>query len=351
LVLVAGDPARPVVGRGVRASLLLAGVFVVFAWTAKEVPALYVHVPWQDDPYDALISATIFFVPALAGLCLVRAPLCRRAEPLPARRALDLLRAGRVLVGAVLVTLAGDWVSVALGAHRNAWTSATLALTGVLALLTAASIAVAAQLERARRSLPADSDVPAEPDWLADAGTLSERLAAWVGQHRRGAGQALSRLERDMLARIQRQPVWSAAFASLAFGAGITASQAIGEGYRARAALLFLAVSTSSMFAFLLTAGAHLRLAGTRGTAKDRILRAVVAGCVSVWLTYAFRSALLSALGIPPRHTLSIVSGLALMAALAAGTAVLAAGSVVRWHARMAQRRRHGSNRNDASAR
>lgn len=338
-VLAAGDPARLAAGRGVRGSLLLAGMFVLFAWTAKEVPALYARVPWQDDPYDALISATIFFVPVLVALCLVRAPLCRRHEPLPARRVVDLLRACQVLAGTVLVTLAGEWVSVAVRAHRSAWTPATLTLIGVLALLTVASGAVAAQLERARRNLPAESRLPAQPDWLADAAALGEHLAARLGGRHDSAARALSRTGQRTLTRLRRHPAWSAAAAALAFGVCMTASQAIAEGYRARLVLLFLTVSVSSMLAFLLAAGAYLRLTGPRPASSRPLPRAVTTACASVPVTFAFRAALLKALSLPPHHALPDTAWLALLVASTTGGTVLAAGLITRWHAARAQRR------------
>jgi hypothetical protein len=204
LTLAVGDPVRAAVGRAVRGSLLLAATFVVFAWAAKELPSLYARAPWQDDPYDALISFTIFAVPLLAGLCLVRAPLCRRREPLPVRRALDLARAGQLLVGAVLVTTASEWVSVALGDRRSAWTAVTIVLIGMLSLVSVLSGAVAAQLWRARRNLPADSRLLAQPDWLADAAVTGERLAARLGRRHQAAADTLRRLERAMLAGIAR---------------------------------------------------------------------------------------------------------------------------------------------------
>jgi hypothetical protein len=338
LTLAVGDPVRAAVGRAVRGSLLLAATFVVFTWAAKELPSLYARAPWQDDPYDALISFTIFAVPLLAGLCLVRAPLCRRLEPLPVRRALDLARAGQLLVGAVLVTAASEWVSVALGDHRSAWTAVTIVLIGMLSLVSVLSGAVAAQLWRARRNLPADSRLLAQPDWLADAAVTGERLAARLERRHQAAAGTLRRLERAMLADIARHPVGSAAVASLGFGVFVSVTQALGEGYRPRAALLFLAVPVASMFAFLLAAGTHLHLARPRDRSAGRVLRPLVAASASVPVTFAFRDSLVPALGLPPRHSLPAVSGLVVLVAIAVGVAVIAVESA-RGHMAAARRR------------
>ncbi len=105
-------------------------VFVAFAFAAKEIRVLYVHSPWEDDPYDAVVSFTIFFVPLLIGLCIVRVPLCRRQQPLPISRVVGLLRGSRVVLGAVLLTLIADWIAVAVRANVAAWNSSTALWSG-----------------------------------------------------------------------------------------------------------------------------------------------------------------------------------------------------------------------------
>ncbi len=77
--------------------------------------------------------------------------------------------------------------------------------------------------------------------------------------------------------------------ASLGFGVFVSVTQALGEGYRQRAALLFLAVPVASMFAFLLAAGTHLHLARPRDRSAGRVLRPLVAASASVPVTFGFR--------------------------------------------------------------
>jgi hypothetical protein len=322
-----GDPSRRVIGRAVLGSLWLAALFVASAVAAKELPALYVHEPWQDDPYDAVVSFAIFFVPVLAALCALRAPLCRRKAPLPVRRASDLLRASRVLVAVVLVTLAGDWISVALQAQRSAWSVATVVALGGLAAVSVASIAVARELRRAFR-VPLGA-VPG-PDWLADAITLAERAAARLGVLRPFALRTVRWIDCQILARIRRYPLTAAGVLSLAFGAALATSQSVQEGYVASGFLLVLAVAATSMFAFLAIVGAHLGLTGDARRPAGRVTHAGVAACVSVPITLAFRAAVWSLLGFHGQPGWLGLMLLMLVVATGAGVVAFAGGPLRR---------------------
>ena len=54
--LLVGDPVRRRAKRVIFGSLALAGVLLVVTWLSKETPALDLHQPWQDDPYDVVVS-------------------------------------------------------------------------------------------------------------------------------------------------------------------------------------------------------------------------------------------------------------------------------------------------------
>lgn len=306
--LPVGDSARPLLGRAVLGSLLVAVAFFAFTWSAKELRGLYVHEPWQDDPYDAVVSCAIFFVPLLTGLCLLRVPLCRSETPLPVRRALDLLRASRVLVGVVLITLLSDWVSIVLQAHRSTWSAATALVICVLVLVTALTVAVARELRRAgREPLPGGrplqtANPPQMPDWLADAVALGEREAARLGPWRERGLSALGWVDRRMVTGGRRHPLAAAAALSLVFGIAADIPKAVEEGYAPRGLLLVFVVSACAMFAFLVIVGAHLRLAGAGRRPHRRTVHALVAACVSLPLAGAFRSSLWSLLGTSGRH-------------------------------------------------
>ena len=172
--LPVGDPARSLIGRAVLGAPLAACVFIAFTWIAKELPELYDYEPWRDEPYDAMVSFAMWCVPLLLGLCALRVPLCLRHRSLPVRRALDLVRAGRLLLGFVLLTLAGEWTSVALGAHADTWTATTAALIAALAVVTAVAVDAAVAMHRAARE-PLWRAAPAQPDWVADAIALVAR--------------------------------------------------------------------------------------------------------------------------------------------------------------------------------
>src|SRR3954462_15562036 len=93
-----------------------AALFTAFAAATTQVRALRAHSPWQDDPYDVVVSFTQLLVPALAVAVVVR---IAGRRPQPALR--DLPRGGRALVGMVAVTVVTDWVAVALRVHAGTW--------------------------------------------------------------------------------------------------------------------------------------------------------------------------------------------------------------------------------------
>ena len=92
------DPRRPAIGRAIVGAMLVAGLFEVFALGTKELRSLGDHAPWMDDPYDVVTSFAIFFIPIVGALSVVRLALCRRFEPLPLSRVIDLLHGCFVLL-------------------------------------------------------------------------------------------------------------------------------------------------------------------------------------------------------------------------------------------------------------
>ena len=55
-------------------------VFTAFAVVTTQVKTVRAGSPWQDDPYDGVVSFTVFLVPALAFLIAVRVGLSRRFD-------------------------------------------------------------------------------------------------------------------------------------------------------------------------------------------------------------------------------------------------------------------------------
>lgn len=319
--LAVGDPARSAIGRAVLGSLLLLAVFFAFIWIAKELPGLYVHEPWQDDPYDAMVSVALWSVPLLMGVCGVRVALCRRLSVLPARRALDALRVSRLLVAIVVLTLTGNWVSVVLRSHRDAWSQTTVVLLGLLGLLTAFAAAAGLAVRQGRRALLQSARVAAQPDWLADAVALGERETGRLGPWREPAMATVRWVDRRVVARVRRHPLRAAAVFSIAFGVAIDTPQLVLEGYTPGLALLFFAVSASTVFAFIVIAGAELGFVERRGRSGRAVL-ALVASAASVPLSASFRGSLWWIVGTTDRDA-GVGQFALLVLVVAVGTAAL----------------------------
>lgn len=285
--LAVGHPDRKRIGLAVIAGLWTTAAFVIYLWVAKEIPALYLREPWQDDPYDAIVSFAFFFVPILAALCVVRAALCRRDRPLPLTRARDLLVTGRLMAAIAGVTLLAEWVSVGLGVHRVLWNSSTYALFAVLAAMTMSVVGVVALTARALRRLPPSE---AGPDWWTDT---SAAVAEYWGAER-PLGETAAPMLRAAIERlgqlVRARPLGVALVLSIGFGLTLAAFQALAEGGFAPAVyVLYVSVAGASMLAFLLAAGAHLRLAGPRSPrSSSRAGAAYAAGAAAA----AFAAAL-----------------------------------------------------------
>lgn len=232
-------------------------------------------------------------LPLLIVLTVFRVPLCRRNEPLPRRRAVDLVRVARVLVGAILVTLASDWASLVLGAHRSDWNAATAACGVLTAGFTAAALAVLRQLHHAERRVAGSPAVVAsQPDWFGDAVLLGGRVAGRLGPLARSAGAALRWVDERVVGHVRSHPLIAAAGFSVAFGVAIDAPQVLLEGYAAGLAVLFIGVSACAVFAFLVIVGSHLRLVERRASPPGRLVVVLVAACTSVPLSASFRGSL-----------------------------------------------------------
>jgi hypothetical protein len=137
-------------------------LFTAFAVATTQVRALRAHSPWQDDPYDVVVSFTQLLVPALAAALALRI-ISRRPGAAPG----DLLRGGWALVGMVAMTAATDWVAVGLRMHQDAWERTGRLLIAALALTTLVTATVVAAMwwiiERATGRADVRAD-PAGPD-------------------------------------------------------------------------------------------------------------------------------------------------------------------------------------------
>jgi hypothetical protein len=269
--LAVGDPSRRRIGLAAVMALWTAAGFVGYLWIAKEIRPLYVHEPWQNDPYDAVVSFAFFFVPILAALCLTRAALCKSAKPLPVRRVRELLIASRLMLAIAGVTLGAEWMSFAFGVERELWDSTTLVMLVALGFMTVLVLVAGVLVMGVLRSTPT---AERGPDWWSDAsavideywrpdlplGAVLPRFAKWV-------------IDRSAVA-VRGWPLATAAIVSIGFGALLATVQGLAEdGFAPSVFILYLSVAAASMFAFLLAAGAHLHLAGERKPMAGRSRR------------------------------------------------------------------------------
>lgn len=296
-ILPAGDPRRPAIRRAVFATLWTSIAFLVFTVPAKQFAPLYDHAPWLNDPYDAVYSFAVFFVPLAAGFVLVQVSLCHRSEPLAVSRVRSILRGGRVGVTVMAATVVSCWISVADGANKSQWTpGATGALMGGLVVITTLTILVIVALLRAPR-FSADAGPRQGPDidWLADAVAVADRESRWFGPLRPALRAVVGWLDQALVTQLRRHPVAGAAVASAILGTAVGVNQGIREGYLLASTLLAAGLLACGMFAFLMLAGRYLGLVRSGSPMhgfRRRVLDASIAACVAAIMTLALRNSL-----------------------------------------------------------
>lgn len=293
--LPTGAPVRDTAGRALLGAAVLATAFTVFAAVTTQDRAIRAHSPWQDDPYDALVSSTQLLVPVMLLAGVARAQLCRRSEPLPLARLEGLLRAARLVVLLVAATVGVDVLAVLVGADRPAWSGVTPVLSGAALALFVASAAVWSRLRAVR--VPA---VPG-PDWVGDLGALVRFVARPLGSAGRPLRVAATWVDRVVDTWVRPRPVTAAA--ALALGAGGLESVVIGWREKGFGPLLvFVAVvEVSSLFAVLVAANGYLRVVRIDHPlvgARRLLLVCVTAACFGLSLAVAFRDLLWRLLGL-----------------------------------------------------
>src|ERR1019366_864594 len=264
--LAPGDPRRNWLGGTVFGTLLVAALFVVFALAVKQFRVLSTHVPWQDDPYDAVVSFTVFFVPLTAAMVIVRVSLCRRNRPLPVARVVSVLRGAAVLIVAMLITVGTDWTSVALQVDQHTWNGTTPPVIVGLAVVTALAVAAGIAQLRAWRLVRDLRDGAPGTDWFSDLVAAAELYAGWLGPLKVLAVRIIRWLDRRVVGAIRKDPVIAAGGPAVAFGLLLALNTLLREGV-SPAVWLDVVVGGAGMFAFLVSAGAYMGLVGGAGTA------------------------------------------------------------------------------------
>ncbi len=233
-----------------------AALFTAFAWATTQVRALRAHSPWQDDPYDVVVSFTQVLVPVLAVAVVVRI-LSRR----PGGR--ELLRGGRALVGMVAVTAVTDWIAVALRTQQAAWGGTGRLLIAALAVVTLVAAAAGARCWAVRRVEAPAPDAGAA-DWadevLAGIGDLARRWGASGAAVDRAANW-LRRVVVGGRYGLRRHRLAAAILAGVALSAGFTLGEALGEGLGpnpAEAAAARIMLGTACLVTALVPLNAYL---------------------------------------------------------------------------------------------
>jgi hypothetical protein len=303
---------------------------------ATQDKALRMHSPWQDDPYDVVVSFSLFILPVLLAAGFCRVPACRAAEAMPVTRARDLLRWARLLAGIAALCVLTEWVSVAVRAHAAAWGTPGAVLIAALAAATAVVGAAGLLVRKAGRVAEPGWKQVAGPDWVDDWLSAARLTAGTVRPVRNLFGWLDPRAVRGSLV-LRRHPLGAAAVIALASGLAIALGQGIGEhsfsrpGTAIQVLLLFTLVPAVTQFSFLVAAGAYLGVV-RREAARLRFagwvaLRATIIAAASVPFTIGFRfwaDPLLHAVGLP-----------GLIAAVAAGVWLVAAAAQLAWHRHM----------------
>lgn len=328
--LPAGLTARTRLREAVAAAGAAGALCLLLSIVETQDKALRAHSPWQDDPYDVVVSFSLFILPVLLVAGFGRLPACRAAEAMPVTRARDLLRWARLMTGAAAVCVITEWASVAAQAYRPAWGTSGAGLIAALAMATGVTGTAGLMARRARHLAAPGWRRATGPDWLDD----------WLGTARLAASRVLppgGRLDtwaERATSAVRRRPLGTAALIGLATGLVIALGQGIGEhsfgapGTAIRVLLLFTLVTGTSQFGFLIAAGAYLGIVRREShglSGHGRIaLRAAIAAAASVPVTIAFRfwiHPLLPALGL--RHAGGLPVLIALAAAAAGGAAVI----------------------------
>lgn len=322
-----GHPARRPAGWALWCSALTSLAFVAFAYATTQSPGIRDGSPWQNDPYDGVVSFTEFLVPTVLLLVLARATLWRRGQPQPAFRINQLTRAGLVSTVLVGMTVVTDWLAVALGADRALWDDATPWLIAGLVPLTLLATASLVLQRVTLRKLPHTADDRPDGDWLDDLAELAQRVTG-------------RRAERPV-GFVREHIVAFAVLLSLITSTGITTLEAVGEGWDNP--LLFVVgvlIGLGGFLAFCLISNVVLHIAvpcertPRRRPGSSRLRRAtwiaVIAGALALPVCAVLRDRIWLLLGSHAEvDSVGVFAGITIVGALLIG--ILAFGAGLTW--------------------
>ncbi len=310
--VVMGQPqpdASPGTGRLMVACEGMAMLFMTLTVLATQDQAIRAASPWQDDPYDAMVSLAQFTVPMLAVVIGLRL-LAWRAPGAPDREH-QTTRASVAMLALIALTLGFEWASVVARAHAPAWNVSTVGLIGGLLVMSVCASVISVLLWRRRR--PRGASRHWRTDWLGDVVWLAGRipvLRRWV---RPEAAQ-----------RVRQHALTVFVGLSMVGAAGVVGALAVGEQWAdpGLIAWAFIVVATA-YFAFCVisnnVAGFITRphLSRPRRIAQTSVL----AGCVAIQLVTAFRDPVWAFVATGPVSSVTVLAALTLGAGLTVGAA------------------------------
>lgn len=325
--LEVGDVRRIEVRRVLVSTLSLAVAFSLTTVSLKQFAPWYDHAPWVNDPYDTVVSFSIFFVPLLAGICAVRIPICRRSEPLAISRIRDLLRNCQVLVATISFTLTVEWFAVLLRANSAQWNLATGVQIAVLAVLSLTAVRATSHLRRAaiRELLKTKSDSPSM-DWLSDVVLVASMRISRRESPRRWQLKLVKLVDSHLVVKFRRHSLWSTAAIWILIAGAVGAMQSLSEGYSVGLTALFVVLMASGMFSFSVAAGHFLGIVRSTHPLSPWRRRAFDAGVASVGgvlTVFAFRFHLWWLVASTNAH--AGLSQLVVLLSMAAGAVFVAA--------------------------
>ncbi|MER6568671.1 hypothetical protein ABT288_21440 [Streptomyces sp. NPDC001093] len=287
------------------ASLGAAGVFEALTVLETQDKTVRAASPWQDDPYDVVVSLAQFAVPMPALVIALRLLVWR--APGGADRVRQTVRAAGAMVTLVGLTVVSEWAAVI--ARTPASSSGTWAsvLIGGLVVNSVLTMAIAVLLVRGHRGQ--GSAGPWRHDWLGDAVFVCRRipvLRRWVGP--------------DAADRVRRRAMTVFVALSTLAAAAITGAQAIGERWTDPLLIAwFLIVVATSNLAFCVISNAVAGFIARPARPRTRRIAeaSAVAGCVAISAATAFRDALWPVFGTGSLTSVPALAALTLGAGLA----------------------------------
>jgi hypothetical protein len=316
--------ARQVVRSALLASMLNAAVFTGFAYITTQVKPVRHVSPWQDDPYDTVVTFTMFFVPIISALIVSRMVLCRRTGPVPVHRLAQLRRASLVTALLVTGTYLTDWAAVTNQADQSLWTSHTPWLISALAAVSVGTAVTGIWLVRTWWFLPHPPGDQAPSDWLDDTRLLIDLAAARLP---RPAGRFTPWLDRhDAVGWVRRRATLLVAAGSVLAGLLVATALARENGV----SVLFFdeaAWFAGGMYAFGMITNSVLRLTvpQPRGRLRQALHTGVIAGAAALPISLGLRETIMAAVGMSGlRHTIGSITALTFTCALLSGVVAFA---------------------------